>query len=197
MKIIEKKIKRDFELNKSKTQIILTHTSRSIIPFINSLKYRINGNNKKIPHFLIDREGKIIQLLDETEVSELFKDNNYNRNGVVICYENLGWLEKEVLKNYHINWIGNIYTNKVTNRKWRDYYLWQPYTEEQIESSVKLCKMISEKHGIKLKMVGHNTKVKGVENFEGIITRSNFDEHSTNVSPAFDFEDFKKKIENE
>ena len=146
---------------------------------------------------MIDREGKIIQLLDETEIPKLFKDDNYNRNGIVICYENLGWLEKEVLKSYHINWIGNIYTNKVTNRKWRDYYLWQPYTEEQINSSVKLCKMISEKHGIKLKMVGHNTKVKGVESFEGIITRSNFDEHSTSVSPAFDFEDFKKKLENE
>lgn len=197
MEIIEKKLKRNFELNENKTQIILTHSSRSIIPFINSLKHRINGKNQKIPHFLIDREGKIIQLLDELEVPKLFKDDNYNRNGIVICYENLGWLEKEVLKSYHINWIGNIYTNKVTNRKWRDYYLWQPYTEEQINSSVKLCKMISEKHGIKLKMVGHNTKVKGVESFEGIITRSNFDEHSTSVSPAFDFEYFKKKLENE
>jgi hypothetical protein len=29
-------------------------------------------------------------------------------------------LEKEPLKNYHINWIGSIYKEKVLDKKWED-----------------------------------------------------------------------------
>ena len=42
---------------KKKKQIILTHTSRNLDDYISSLKYRYNGDNKKLPHFIIDREG--------------------------------------------------------------------------------------------------------------------------------------------
>jgi hypothetical protein len=37
----------------------------------------------------------------------------------------------------------------------------------------------------------------GIEKFEGIITRSNFTTDSTDLSPAFNFEQFKKILENE
>ena len=36
-----------------------------------------------------------------------------------------------------------------------------------------------------------------METFNGILTRSNIDDDSTDVSPAFDFEYFIKKLENE
>jgi hypothetical protein len=45
-----------------------------------------------------------------------------------------------------------------------------------------------------LKFIGHNTKVKGVESFLGIITKSNFDDFVTDLSPAFDFEKFNKLL---
>jgi N-acetyl-anhydromuramyl-L-alanine amidase AmpD len=106
-------------------------------------------------------------------------------------------LEKEPLKLHHINWIGNIYKEKVVDRKWRDYFFWHPYTDIQLEKTAKLCRELSEKHGIELKCIGHNTKVRGVESFLGIITRSNFDEFATDVSPAFDFEKFNKLLDNE
>jgi hypothetical protein len=50
---------------------------------------------------------------------------------------------------------------------------------------------------IKYRFVGHNTKINGADRFEGILTRSNFYTESTDLSPAFDFEEFLKKIEDE
>ena len=45
-------------------------------------------------------------------------------------------------------------------------------------------------------VIEHNTKINGIEKFEGIVTRSNFDSNYTDLSPAFDFENFRNKIEN-
>jgi hypothetical protein len=51
---------------KKKNQIILTHTSRNITDYLNSIKYRYNGNYYKIPNYIITRDGKVLQLLDNT-----------------------------------------------------------------------------------------------------------------------------------
>jgi N-acetyl-anhydromuramyl-L-alanine amidase AmpD len=197
IEIIDKKIKRKTINNSDKTQIILVHTSRKIEEYLTSLKYRHNGNYNKIPHYVISREGMIIQLLDDQDYSEFFNDPTYDNRSIVISLENLGWLEKEPLKNHYINWIGNIYKEKIVDKKWRDYFFWQPYTEIQMDSLVELCKDLSKKMSINLTCVGHNTKTNRMETFDGIFTRSNFDENYTDVSPAFDFEYFIKKLENE
>jgi N-acetyl-anhydromuramyl-L-alanine amidase AmpD len=197
IEIIDKKIKRKTINNSDKNQIILVHTSRKIEEYLTSLKYRHNGNYNKIPHYVISREGRIIQLLEDQDYSELFNDPTYDNRSIVISLENLGWLEKEPLKNHYINWIGNIYKEKIVDKKWRDYFFWQPYTEIQMDSLAELCKNLSKKMSINLTCVGHNTKTNRMETFDGIFTRSNFDENYTDVSPAFDFEYFIKKLENE
>ena len=122
---------------------------------------------------------------------------NVNRNSVVICLENLGWLQKEPLSDYYINWIGDIYRGKVYEKKWRDFYFWQPYTEKQIESVVQLCKKISKEMSIPSTIIGHNTKINGVHKYEGVVTRSNYTSSKTDLSPAFDFEHFLKKMEHD
>jgi N-acetyl-anhydromuramyl-L-alanine amidase AmpD len=182
---------------KKKRQIILTHTGRYVENYLLSLKYRNNGKYDKIPNYIVDRDGKIIKLLNDNENSDIFSDTNINRNAIIISLENIGWVEKEVLKNSHINWIGDIYNQKVFEKKWRDYFFWQPYTEIQLKQTAELCKELSKKLSIKKDCIGHNTKTKGVEKFEGIVTRSNFDTDFTDVSPAFNFEEFIKYIENE
>jgi N-acetyl-anhydromuramyl-L-alanine amidase AmpD len=106
-------------------------------------------------------------------------------------------MEKEPLKNSHINWIGNIYKEKIYEKKWRDYFFWQPYTEIQIENTVELCKKLTKELSINKECIGHNTKINGVERYEGIVTKSNFDIEFTDVSPAFNFEQFINQIENE
>lgn len=197
MEVIEKIKNNNFIEEKQKTQIVLTHTSRNIIDYMVSLKYRFSGNPQKLPHYVIDRDGKIIHVLEEMKNGKFTSNDRINSKSIVICLENLGWLEKVPLKNYHINWIGNIYKGDVVDKKWRDYFFWQPYTDIQLEKTVELCKKLSKEYKISLNCVGHNTKVKGSESFLGILTKSNFDEFSTDLSPAFDFEKFKKLLENE
>jgi N-acetyl-anhydromuramyl-L-alanine amidase AmpD len=182
---------------KKKKQIILAHTSRDVKNYLMSLKYRYNGKYDKIPNYVIDREGKVLQLLNNNEHSNYFAEPNINRNSVIICLENLGWLEKEPLKNSHINWIGNIYKEKIYEKKWRDYFFWQPYTEIQLEKTAELCNHLIKELSISKECIGHNTKINGVERYEGIVTKSNFDSEFTDVSPAFNFEQFIKLIENE
>ena len=182
---------------KKKHQIILTHTSRNINDYFQSLKFRFNGDFKRIPNYIIPREGKIIQLLGNTEHSEYFKDSNINRNSIIISLENLGWLQKEPLTDHYINWIGDIYKGNVFEKKWRDYFFWQPYTQEQVQSVYSLCDKLLKEMKIKPQTVEHNTKILGIEKYVGIVSKSNFDTIYTDLSPAFNFNELLKNIENE
>jgi len=186
-----------FDKNNKKKQIILVHTSRNANDYLLSLQHRFNGKYKKIPHYLINREGVILQLLSNKEVSNFFGDNSIDKNVIIISLENMGWLEKEPLFNHYVNWIGDIYKDKVYDKKWRDYFFWQPYTDEQMESLVYLCKRLFKEMSIKNAIVGHNTKINGIEKFEGVVSRSNYDSEVTDLNPSFDFELFIKKIEDE
>ena len=51
--------------------------------YLTGLKYRGNGKYDKIPHFFIDKEGKILQLLSEEETSKIF-NNKIRNNGSFI-----------------------------------------------------------------------------------------------------------------
>ena len=182
---------------KRKRQIVLTHTSRNIIDYISSLKYRYNGDNKKLPHFLIDREGKIYNLIPTNTYGEYLDTISYNKTSVIISLENLGWLRKNPLKNNYINWIGNEFNGDIYERKWRGYHFWQPYTEEQIKSMLNLIDLICEEYDIPKHSIGHNVKVDKIEKFNGITTRSNYDSDFTDLNPAFDFDIFIEKQDHE
>jgi N-acetyl-anhydromuramyl-L-alanine amidase AmpD len=182
---------------KKKHQIIISHTSRNIDDYLLSLKYRMNGKYKKIPNYIITREGKVLQLLNNNEHSDFFKQPNINRNSIIVSLENLGWLQKEPLTQNYINWIGDIYKGEVFERKWRDYFFWQPYTDSQVENLVKLCKSLFETCNIKPQIIEHNTKYNGIEKFVGVVTKSNFDTKYTDVSPAFKFDELLKLIQDE
>jgi len=193
----EKKLFKPIGVQNKKNQIILTHTSRNFDDYIHSLKYRMNGKYTKIPNYVITREGKVIQTLKNKEYGSFFKEININRNSIIITLENLGWLEKEPLTSNYINWIGDIYNGPVFDRKWRDYFFWQPYTTSQINKTIEICKNICNEMSIKKNLVGHNTKINGIKKFKGIVTKSNFDIEFTDLSPAFNFEEFAKEFENE
>ena len=128
-----------------KNQLILINSSRNFKDYLSSLKNRHFGKYNKIPNYIITNEGGIHKLLQDDEYSGFFKNENINKNSIIICLENLGWLQKEPLKDYHINWIGDIYKGKVFDRKWRDYFFWEPYKEEQIVSLSSLCKELTKK----------------------------------------------------
>jgi N-acetyl-anhydromuramyl-L-alanine amidase AmpD len=195
--IIDCKINNYVGENNKKTQIILTHTSRNANEYLVGLRYRHYKKYNKLPHYIVTRDGKVLQVMEDEKYSKYFNNPTFDKQSIIICLENLGWLEKQPLKNSHINWIGNIYNEKVFDKKWRDYFFWHPYTKIQLNKTAELCREIAEKFGIELTCIGHNTKTNRLETFNGIITKSNIDLDSTDVSPAFDFEYFIKKLNNE
>jgi hypothetical protein len=104
----------------------------------------------------------------------------------VVSLENLGWLSKNSLSKFYSNWIGTK-VELVKEKKWRSKYFWDFYTDEQTKSLIKLCDEICDNNNIPKKFIGNNTRISGSENYHGIITRSNFDEDYTDLSPAFNF----------
>lgn len=183
--------------NEEKKQIVLCHSSRELDKYLNSLQYRFNGKFRRIPNFVVSKEGEVFELLTGDEYSDFFSEERLNENSIVIVLENLGWLQKEPLKDYYVNWIGDIYKGKVFEKKWRDYFFWDPYTEKQIDTVINLCKDLLKSLSIDKNVIEHNVKITGIEEFEGVVTRSNFDTKYTDLSPAFDFQELNKKIKDE
>jgi N-acetyl-anhydromuramyl-L-alanine amidase AmpD len=186
-----------FEKNKKKRQIILCHSNRPAENYLNSLKYRKNGNYDRIPNYFIDRNGQILNLISDDSYANFFSDDDVNRNSIVICLENLGWLQKTPLGLSYSNWIGDIYNKTIFERKWKDKIYWEPYSDEQLTSLTELSKKLLVKFSIDNKFIGHNTKVDGVKLFNGIVCRSNYNSRYTDISPAFNYEKFKNLIEND
>lgn len=197
IEIIDKKLNHTYDENHNKKQIVLTHTSINVKSYITALKNRHFGKFNRVPNYIVTKDGFILQMLNDSQYTNILNNKKINKQSIIVSLENLGWLEKEPLKNHHINWIGDIYKGKVFEKKWREKFFWDPYTEKQIDSLAKLCIELTKKHKINLNCIGHNTKISKVDSFDGIITRSNIDETRTDVSPAFDFEVFEKKLKNE
>lgn len=181
--------------NKKKKQIVLSHTSRNVRDYLISLKTRYNGNNQYIPNYVIDREGNIINVIPPETYSRYLNIGPFDKNVINICLENLGWLRKNPLSGGYVNWIGNIYNEGIYERKWRGHFFWQPYTDKQLESLGSLIEELCDDFNIPKTLIGHNVKVDGVEKFEGVVTKSNYDSTYTDLSPAFDFDELKKILE--
>lgn len=183
-----------FSSNYEKKQIILCHSSREVSEYLTSLEVRYGHEQYKIPNYVIDRNGKIFKLLEDEEYSYFFPSDVINQKSIVICLENLGWLEKKPLSNDYINWIGDIYCGKVFEKKWRDYIFWEPYTEEQILSMSHLCKYLITNASIRPFVINSNTRIMDVDKIKGIVTRSNFEKTFTDLNPSFDFDNFTKCV---
>jgi len=182
---------------KRKKQIVLCHSSRDAKDYLNALKYRYNGNNPYLPHYFINREGEIFNLIPPDTHSKFLEVESFNKSVIVICLENLGWMKKNPLSGAYVNWIGNIYNQGIFEKKWRNHFFWQPYTKIQIENLSLLISDICVEFNIPKTCIGHNVKVDGIEKFEGIVSKSNYDSEYTDLSPSFDFEELKKLLEDE
>jgi N-acetyl-anhydromuramyl-L-alanine amidase AmpD len=183
-----------FEESKfKKKQIILGHTSRDVEEYLTSLKFRSYGKYDKIPHFVISKKGDVVNILPLNSHTKFFHDELTNKNSIIILLENLGWLERKPLSNEYINWIGSIYKGIPYEKKWRDYFFWEPYTVEQFNKLDSICSQICDELKIHKNFIGINTKQEGIEFFEGIVSKSNYNSRFTDLNPSFDFENFLKK----
>jgi N-acetyl-anhydromuramyl-L-alanine amidase AmpD len=183
--------------NQNKKQIIITETKRDYKNYINALKYRYNKKNTYLPNFIVTKEGEIYKILDSEKYSNYMQDQELDKNAIIIALENHGWLKKNALDNTFLNWVGDIYKKEVFEKKWRDQLFWDPYNEKQIEELSKLTNQLCEEFNIPKTCIDSNVRQDGVENFRGIVTKSNFDFIHKDVNPSFNFKLFKKNLENE
>ena len=182
--------------NIKKTQIILCDTKRSYKDYINSLKYRYNKKNPYLPNYVISKEGELFKVINPEHYSKFMGEKDIDSNAIIIALENLGWFKKNPLEECYVNWLGDIYKKEVFEKKWRDHIFWDTYTEKQMNSVTELVLSLCEKFKIQKKVIGHNVRQEGVEKFNGIVSKSNFNFVNKDVNPSFDFKLIEKKIEN-
>jgi hypothetical protein len=98
--------------------------------------------------------------------------------------------------NSFISWLGHIYNESdlVYEKKWRGYSYWAPYNKKQMDSTVKLVKYLCNEFFIPIAAITHNTKVEYLEDYNGIVYKSNIGKDYTDVNPSFDFEYFIDNI---
>jgi hypothetical protein len=184
-------------ISDKKTRIILTETKRDYRNYILSLKYRYNKKNPYLPNYVITKDGEVYNIIKPNEYSNYMVDEEVNKTSIIIALENLGWLKKNTLSDTYVNWIGDIYKEKVFEKKWRDYFFWEPYNKKQMIVLSKLLVELCDNFNIPKRSLGHNVKYDGVQNFKGNVTRSNFDFIYKDTNPSFDFKLLNELLEND
>jgi hypothetical protein len=158
---------------------------------------RFNGKYKKTAPYSIDIDGTIYTHFNPKYTSNILNNSELDKRSIVILIENNGWLTKNVEKNQFIDWFGNIYNRceTVLEKKWRGQTYWAPYTESQIAASINLVNYLCDEFNIPKYVIPHNTKIENVNDFEGILYKSNIEKHYTDLTPAWPCENFKYKLE--
>lgn len=186
-----------YQTEYKKTQIVVGNTFASGLDHVTRWQTRLNGKYKSTAPFTILRDGTIHLHFDPKHHSDFMGIKDIDRHCIPIVLENQGWLTKDLTNDRYLTWIGDIYNEEeeIVETRWRNHSYWSPYTEEQTDSLVKLCKYLCERFNIPLEAIPHNCNVTTVDNFEGITYKGNFSKYFSDVSPAFDFDEFKNKLE--
>ncbi len=140
----------------------------------------------------------MISLLTDARLMFSLGNLEIDKKSIVILLENSGSLIKDGENNQFINWVGHIYNEPqaVVEKRWRNYQYWAPYSEAQVNSTVELVRKLCKEFYIPIFAVPHNTKLNNADDFEGVLYKSNLETHYTDLSPAWNCEDFKKRLEN-
>jgi N-acetyl-anhydromuramyl-L-alanine amidase AmpD len=192
-------IKNYIPIDTQKNQIIIGNTLNDDMRHYIGWTTKLNGNYKKTAPFTISRNGEVYQHFNPKYFSKFFGNNNdLNTKSIVILLENYGYLFKNHEKNVFITWNGDIYKQQdlVVEKRWRGYQFWAEYTEKQLESLVELVCFLCDRFNIPLSVIGHNTKVFQLEDFKGVLYKSNLESYYSDPNPNLDYEKLKTKIEN-
>ena len=160
--------------------------------FEKQLKY---NDTTGIPHFLIDKNGVISQILNQNYNSK-FTGTKEDENAITIILEHTGYLKLNVVDNQYYDIFDTIYNkNNFSNIIWRDKCYWVKYDKKQINSLKNLCKTLCLDNNIKPSIPESNVKSK--DNLSNtILGRSNISNFYLDPNPTFDFK-ILKELENE
>jgi N-acetyl-anhydromuramyl-L-alanine amidase AmpD len=172
-----------------------------------------NGRAKVATAFSIDYDGNIYQHFNPTNWAYhlgLGKLKNFldkESIGIELCNE--GYMTKE--ENGRFYWYSGKQAIEYNRPKdepvfvkegWRDYKWFAPYSKQQIDATEWLVKYLSDKYDIKMNIIKdceyHPEILSG--KFEGIYNHANVRNYPSSspkwdLSPAFPFEDFSKKLQ--
>lgn len=170
----------------NKTRIILTDTGRlEFNHHINSFKIL-----KRIPHFTIDRSGKICEHYNINYFSDYYSDfNDLNKESIIISLMNASSLRPKTDIGF-INWAGDVVDeNEVCEFKWKNYRYWHKYPVKQIKAVNKLilhlCDLIPV---IKpTNIFGNGIYDPRAIYYNGVISESNIFDTSHSINPNFDW----------
>lgn len=179
-----------------KEKIIFMNSLNEGMNHVNGWKTRMNGEYKYTSAFTIAKDGTVFQHYDPKYWSKVF-NKNIDREIIPITMENYGYLKMENKETGFITWLRDIYKgDEVFEKRWRGYKYWDPYTDEQKESAVRLVDELCETFDIEKDSVPYNIKIDSPEAFKGVMYRSNFDKYYCDLSPAWDFTLFtiKEKV---
>jgi len=126
------------KLENKKTQIVLCDTYNNNMGHFFGWKHRYNGNYNKTAAFTIDAAGFIYKHFEPIYQSKFFENDELNNKTIVILLENYGWLNKDDQKKQYITWLDGIYnkSTEITDKRWRNKRYWDPYTQEQFDSTL-------------------------------------------------------------
>lgn len=186
-----------------KRQIVLHHTATA--PYIKSdINYFLKSNDKTSTHFLIERNGNIINLIDpdkwchHLKIKNLeFKDFNLqnlntllNKSSISIDLDSWGELEKINDNRYRNNNGIPITLLKDDVRYYesgfKGSYYYQKYTNEQLKSLEKLLIYLSNKYNIPLTYKGDemfNKNKNALTGEEGVWTHVSYRSDVNNCHP--------------
>jgi|ETNvirenome_6_85_1030632.scaffolds.fasta_scaffold02692_10 N-acetyl-anhydromuramyl-L-alanine amidase AmpD len=180
-----------------KNQIVIGNTFSEKFYHFNGWLTRLDGGYTKTANYTVTRKGEVYEHFNPIYYSDFLNEKRIDKKIISIVLENQGWLKKDLLTNKYFDWVGNIYKRRVNvvEKRWRGQQYWDPYTPKQFKTTINLVKYLCETYNIDKKCVGHNTYIKGVEEFNGITYRSNYYKDNTDVNPSWNFNKFKSNIE--
>lgn len=179
-----------------KERIVIGNTYSSDMQHVKGWEKRWFGNYFKTSMFTIDINGKIYQHYPTKYFSNLLEDVEISKTSITILIENEGWLIKNEFGEF-INYVGNIYSrsDEVFEKPWKTNRYWSPYTKNQLNSAVELVKKLCLEHNINQDVIEHNTYIEDGMYYGGVIYKSNINKDFNDISPSWDFKEFKNKIE--
>lgn len=179
-----------------KTQIILGGSLRKKNYHIKRMEYKDGGSSKEWCTYTIDRKGNIFQHYDPKYYSDFINNKDVDKKSISIVLENMGMLFYDYESESYLNWSHDkCDTDLVYERKWNSHTYWELYTNEQHKSTVELCKYLTHLFDMEVDSLGFNVFFDGTEKFEGIVTRSNYNQDATDLNPSFDFKMFLTELD--
>ena len=180
-----------------KTQIVLATSLRKDSYHITRLLHKEFGKTKKWNTYTISRNGLIYSHYDPKHHSDFLGIKEGDKQSVSIVLENMGCLS-ETINGEYVNTINEVCDkSNVVEKSWLGYNYWEQFTDEQVISTVELCKKLCEQYGIPKILIDFHNYHKDIAKFRGIVFKSNYIVNSPDINPLFDIGKFNEMLHNE